>query len=484
MNNPVKPKVFISYSWSGSEYEERITQIVNMLRLNGVDTIYDKYDLEQGASVHAFMEKSVNDPTITKVLIFCDKKYMEKANSRQGGAGIETLIISPQVYEDKDPAGKNKKFIPIVMEKDENGKPYLPTYLEGRLFSDFSKSEAETHEEFIRLVRLLYGKPEFVAPELGDVPSFISEEKTSYAITTLKKNDAIHALKNNLPSAIVSCENFFTQTYNTLDKFILEYGDRTEMVDKIWNYIDELLPLRNECLDVLETMVLYNKQEEAINAIHTFFEKLLTYQNAIKGGTFTDFQSDHFRFFLYETFVNFSSFLVEHRLFKELKILLDDYYYKTRFDRARMTNFTVFDSSMTSFDIRNNALKLNRKSLKADLLKSRWRGKTEDFEKLMQTDLLLYLCSLNIQKSDKDDMYSWWYPISLIYTEYTERPFELFLRATKRSFFDKTIGKLDLTPECLKSMGTELDKLRGHYNGIGWTDLRSLTNLENLATKD
>ena len=299
MNNPVKPKVFISYSWSGSEYEERITQIVNMLRLNGVDTIYDKYDLEQGASVHAFMEKSVNDPTITKVLIFCDKKYMEKANSRQGGAGIETLIISPQVYEDKDPAGKNKKFIPIVMEKDENGKPYLPTYLEGRLFSDFSKSEAETHEEFIRLIRLLYGKPEFVAPELGDVPSFISEEKTSYAITTLKKNDAIHALKNNLPSAIVSCENFFTQTYNTLDKFILEYGDRTERVDKIWNYIDELLPLRNECLDVLETMVLYNKQEEAINAIHTFFEKLLTYQNAIKGSTFTDFQSDHFRFFLY-----------------------------------------------------------------------------------------------------------------------------------------------------------------------------------------
>lgn len=326
----MQPKVFISYSWSSPEYQERITRIVNMLRKNGVDTVYDKYDLEQGASIHAFMEKSVNDPTITKVLIFCDKKYMEKANARQGGAGVETLIISPQVYEDKDPAGKNKKFIPIVMEKDETGKAYLPTYLEGRLFSDFSKSEAENYEEFIRLVRLLYGKSEFVAPKLGNVPSFVSENKTFYTSTTFMKNSAINALKKNLPNALMLCEDFFNQIYNTLDNFMLEYGDQNIMVEKIWNYIEELLPLRNDCLNVLETMILCNKQESTITAIHTFFETLLKYQNAIKGSTFTEFQADHFRFFTYETFINFCAFLVDHRLFKELKYLMDDYYYNPK----------------------------------------------------------------------------------------------------------------------------------------------------------
>ena len=82
MENITQPKVFISYSWSSLEYQERVTRIVNMLRDNGIDTVYDKYDLEQGASVHKFMEKIVNDPTITKVLIFCDKQYAEKANAR------------------------------------------------------------------------------------------------------------------------------------------------------------------------------------------------------------------------------------------------------------------------------------------------------------------------------------------------------------------------------------------------------------------
>ena len=92
------------------------------------------------------------------------------------------------------------------------------------------------------------------------------------------------------------------------------------MDDKIWNYIEELLPLRNDCLDVIETMIQCSKQEESVNSIHKFFEKLLTYQNAAKGNAFVEYQSDHFRFFAYETFMNFSSFLVEHGYFKELKI--------------------------------------------------------------------------------------------------------------------------------------------------------------------
>lgn len=484
MENITQPKVFISYSWSSLEYQERVTRIVNMLRDNGIDTVYDKYDLEQGASVHKFMEKIVNDPTITKVLIFCDKQYAEKANAGTGGAGIETLIISPKVYGDADPSGKNKKFIPIVMEKDENGNAYLPTYLEGRFYSDFSKSEAENYEEFIKLVRLLYGKPEFVAPELGKTPSFISSEKPVYAVSDFKKNVAINALKRNLPNAIVLCEDFFEQTYDILNKFALDCNDEENMDDKIWNYIEELLPLRNDCLDVIETMIQCSKQEESVNSIHKFFEKLLTYQNAAKGNAFVKYQSDHFRFFAYETFMNFSSFLVEHGYFKELKILMDDYYYKSRTGSASLKNFTVFDTTMESFSIRNRRLQLNRKSLKADLLKSRWRGRSEDFEKIMQTDLLLFLCALNIQKNNKSDMYTWWYPSSLIYADIRESSFEIFLRATKREFFNRTLGQLGLTPEGLRNMETDLTKLLASYNRFGWIEPRTLANLDKLATKD
>lgn len=38
------------------------------------------------------MEQLVNDPEIDRVLIICDKVYVEKANSRSGGVGDETVL--------------------------------------------------------------------------------------------------------------------------------------------------------------------------------------------------------------------------------------------------------------------------------------------------------------------------------------------------------------------------------------------------------
>ena len=88
---------------------------------NGVDVVLDVWDLMPGHDKYAFMEQSVNDQTVNKVLIICDKTYTEKADARQGGVGDETVIISPEIY------GKvrQEKFIPIAFETDEDGKACL-----------------------------------------------------------------------------------------------------------------------------------------------------------------------------------------------------------------------------------------------------------------------------------------------------------------------------------------------------------------------
>ena len=72
-----------------------------------------------------------------KVLIFCDKTYTEKANNRTGGVGDETVIISSEVY------GKvtQEKFIPIITERDEDGKEYVPAYIKTRIYIDFSNPD-------------------------------------------------------------------------------------------------------------------------------------------------------------------------------------------------------------------------------------------------------------------------------------------------------------------------------------------------------
>ena len=84
------PKIFISYSWSR---DTLVMDLDNRLVSHGVDVVLDKWDLKEGNDKYEFMERCVNDPSITKVLIICDKAYAQKANDRTGGVGDETVII-------------------------------------------------------------------------------------------------------------------------------------------------------------------------------------------------------------------------------------------------------------------------------------------------------------------------------------------------------------------------------------------------------
>ena len=104
-------RVFISYSWA---VQERVIELAERLIANGIDVVLDVYDLKDGYDKYAFMEQSVNDESIDHVLIICDKTYTEKANSRSGGVGDETVIITPQIYQNV----KQEKFIPVIFEKD------------------------------------------------------------------------------------------------------------------------------------------------------------------------------------------------------------------------------------------------------------------------------------------------------------------------------------------------------------------------------
>ena len=139
MSNLIRPKVFVSYSWTNPEYEERVNEFVDRLRSVGIDTIYDKYDLEPGASTHAFMEKSVVDPSVTKVLILCDKKYVEKGNkdvmfNYQVAKVTETLDSDEEkeIPEDLYVIGIRPEFIKLSDDGKVSGEIYnaLPSGME------------------------------------------------------------------------------------------------------------------------------------------------------------------------------------------------------------------------------------------------------------------------------------------------------------------------------------------------------------------
>lgn len=154
------PRIFISYSWTNPDYEQHVVSLAEKLVEMGVDVVLDKWDLVEGADVNTYMEKMVTDKSINKVLVLCDKAYADKADDRKGGVGTETLIITPKIYGQADPAGKNQRFIPVLMERDDQGQACCPTFLSGRNYIDMSSPD-RFDKGFEQLLRTIYDKPVF-----------------------------------------------------------------------------------------------------------------------------------------------------------------------------------------------------------------------------------------------------------------------------------------------------------------------------------
>ena len=144
------PKVFISYSWTNQEHVDNVENLAKRLMSDGIYVYLDLWDAPEGIDLNHFMEK-VKSKEIDFVLIICDQEYARKADQREGGVGTETQIISKEVYDDVE----QTRVIPIVWEKDDEGKPYLPTYLATRKYIDLSKEYSEGYEKLIRIVHKL-----------------------------------------------------------------------------------------------------------------------------------------------------------------------------------------------------------------------------------------------------------------------------------------------------------------------------------------
>src|SRR5204862_7572454 len=140
----------------------------------------------EGHDANAFMEKMLSSPDIKKVLLVCDRTYVEKADGRSGGVGTETQIISPEIYAKQD----QNKFVAIVAEKDDNGNPYLPIYYKSRIYIDLSDSDLYA-KNFEQVLRWAYDKPLYVKPELGKKPAFVDDSGAITLGTTAKFRRAL-----------------------------------------------------------------------------------------------------------------------------------------------------------------------------------------------------------------------------------------------------------------------------------------------------
>ncbi len=361
--------VFISYSWDPENFDSKVEMIAKRLLNNGINVIFDKYDCKPGNNLYKFMEDSVNRPEVDHVLIMCTEAYKQKADSREHGVGAETLIISPQVYQNC----MQSKMIPIILERDQQGRPCKPVYIASNLHFDFS-DDAEFDSEFEKLIRFIYKKSLLEKPEVGQPPAFLENEEKGIVLSCNTRYQAFHkSLTNQKPDYLELFHAFRDSFLIDLKQFEVS---RVMISDLNQNQLDELLLVKikdtRELSRILEDIAVdfsyywdYISSAEVIDFIECFASYMVSLDTAYKNElSDRDYRSDIVRFVLYVFILQLANAMILRKRFKELRSLIEHSYQvfvsipnisKGEHTEIRFAKFSYYPFSLDNYVKQNKA---------------------------------------------------------------------------------------------------------------------------------
>lgn len=427
------PKVFISYSWTTPEYQERVIDFARELKQNRVDVKIDVWDLREGHDKYVFMEQMVTSEEIKKVIILVDKTYAEKADRRISGVGSETQIITGELY------GKTQqdKFVVIVFDRDEKGNVHLPAYLSTRLYIDLS-TEEKYSLYFNQVLRWIFDKPLRVAPPLGPAPSFLEEDEPVSQFTSSHAKRVTEAIRNQKPYALGAMNDYLDALWLNLEEFRIEKEgvdtDSIDIIEVTFNNIEKFTPIRNEFIQVMTNLSIHSYSDSHAHRIHGFFERCLVYFSRKEGtNRYNTLWFDQYKFIIRELFLYAIAIFLKNANFDYAAHLISTEYFVN--DRIRHevsgSGVTVFEYHLDVFEMKNRSLRRGYLSLRANEISRRCNGTGIELRHLQQADFILFL------RADMIEDYSRWYPDTLVYTEYNNAALEIFQRCMSKAYFEK-----------------------------------------------
>ena len=129
MEKVKKDFVFISYCQCDARVKAEVKKLANFLGLNDVNVIYDRGGLEGGEELEEF-QKLILHEKCKKVLIVCDKFYLERATKGIGGVGTEYGYIK----DDYNTAAVSK-YLPVTVK---NNREYIISEIVGKISLDIT----------------------------------------------------------------------------------------------------------------------------------------------------------------------------------------------------------------------------------------------------------------------------------------------------------------------------------------------------------
>jgi hypothetical protein len=431
-SNDKGPRIFVSYSWSSPTHESWVVSLSERMVQDGIDVVLDKWDLRAGHDANVFMEKMVND--ITKVLMICDRSYVEKANQRAGGVGTESQIISPQLYENN--SAQQSKFAALCTELDDDGKPYVPVFYKGRIYFDFTQPE-RVEASYEELLRWLADKPRYLKPKLGTLPASISNPDLVATTTSSRARRAEDALRNGHSHVQGALLDYFDGLLAELPSFRVQVKQGEVHDDVIMAKIEAMRPYATEFQGVVATLLRYDARSELFDLVLTALEKAGEFM--FRPENVNQWNSDDFDayiVFVHDLFLTTFARALKGQYFDLARQQVERRYVIKGDDlggERASRSFEVFCIHPDSLERRSRRLN-TRSSLHADLINGWYKGHEIGLPAVVQADFVLWLISRF--RSDAES-YMRWHPWTIVYAGYRSNPFEIFARAESKQFFER-----------------------------------------------
>lgn len=168
------PQAFLSYAWEGDSHANWVYNLATRLQESGIRIILDKWDLPLGSDQFYFMERHIDKSDF--VIVICTPTYAQRADSREGGVGHETRVITSQFAKKIE----SHKFIPVL--RSGIWDLSTPVYLKTIHGVDLSE-EPYSQIQYEKLVRALHSEP-IQPPPVGPKPAFSSTRTRIPAATS------------------------------------------------------------------------------------------------------------------------------------------------------------------------------------------------------------------------------------------------------------------------------------------------------------
>ncbi len=208
-------RVFISYSHDSESHKERVLELANRLRREGIDAWIDQYELAPPQGWPRWMKDQIEEAIFT--LAVCTKTYKKLFEGKDApgtglGVQFEGKILTTFLYK----AAKNGKIIPVVFSRVDIA--FIPAVLSD--VSNYDLSQPGTYE---KLYRHLTDQPSTPAPPIGPMVKCERAEPTIYILPREYVEEKLRSFRslNQAPSEALDKLPFRSQ---------LPWGDRAPQV--------------------------------------------------------------------------------------------------------------------------------------------------------------------------------------------------------------------------------------------------------------